>query len=123
MGTPQGNADTSNLVKSYAEHLNDLFVLETLGEKRGYFVEAGALDGVQVSNTLLLEESYGWTGICVEPDPQLYAELVENRTCICEQVCLYDGSPVTFVTGVRGWGGSLTTCTKQLGRIGNWASE
>ena len=106
MGTPQGDADIPNLVKSYGENLNDLFVLDTLGEKRdGYFVEAGALDGVQVSNTLLLEESYGWTGICVEPDPQLYAELVENRTCICEQVCLYDGSAVTFVTGVRGWGG------------------
>ena len=82
-------------MKSYApENLNDLFVLETLGKERGgYFVEAGALDGVQASNTLLLEEDYGWTGICVEPDPQLYAELVENRTCICENACLYEAAP------------------------------
>ena len=94
-------------MKSYApENHNDLFVLETLGKKRGgYFVEAGALDGVQASNTLLLEEDYGWTGICVEPDAQLYAELLENRTCVCENACLYDGSDVMFVAGVRGWGG------------------
>jgi hypothetical protein len=32
----------------------------------GFFVEAGAYDGVIVSNTLLMEAMYGWTGECHE---------------------------------------------------------
>jgi hypothetical protein len=31
-------------------------------KKGGFFVEAGAYDGVVVSNTLLMEVEYGWTG-------------------------------------------------------------
>jgi FkbM family methyltransferase len=82
-------------------------VIDALDGKRdGYFVEAGALDGIHVSNTLLLEEEFGWSGICVEPDPQLFEELRRNRRCVCEAACLYDGSTdVTFMAGARGWGG------------------
>jgi hypothetical protein len=31
-------------------------------KKGGFFVEAGAYDGVVVSNTLLMEHKFGWTG-------------------------------------------------------------
>ena len=102
-------ARARNERKSYSEprNQNDLFVVDILGGKRnGYFVEAGALDGIHGSNTLLLEEDYGWSGICVEPDPQLFAELRRNRRCVCESVCLYDRCGyVEFMGGVRGWGG------------------
>jgi FkbM family methyltransferase len=86
---------------------NDLFVIDVLGGKRdGFFVEAGALDGIQASNTLLLERDFGWSGICVEPDLQLFEELVQNRSCLCENVGLYDTrGEVEFMGGVRGWGG------------------
>lgn len=98
-------------MKSYSEpaNRNDLFVLDALaGKRNGYFVEAGALDGVQVSNTLLLEEDHGWTGLCVEPDPQLFEELGHNRRCICANACLYDQPGVVeFIVGARGWGGVL----------------
>jgi FkbM family methyltransferase len=95
-------------LKSYSErNRNDLFVVDVLnGKRNGYFVEAGALDGIQVSNTLLLEEDYGWSGLCVEPDPELFEELCQNRRCMCEKACLYDGrTEVVFMGGVRGWGG------------------
>ena len=32
-------------------------------KKNGFFIEAGAYDGVVASNTLLMEVMYDWTGI------------------------------------------------------------
>jgi hypothetical protein len=104
---------------------NDLFVLDTLSGKRGgFFVEAGALDGIQGSNTLLLERDYGWTGICVEPDRGLFAELARNRACVCENACLYrtaakSRSSKALEAGVA----SKTTCPTSTPSIGSRANE
>jgi FkbM family methyltransferase len=54
----------------------------------GYFVEAGAYDGLTFSNTYLLE-SLGWTGLLVEPHPRIADLCRENRPgSIVEQVAL-----------------------------------
>jgi FkbM family methyltransferase len=50
-----------------------------LGPGRGVFVEAGANDGVRQSNTYHLEKFHGWTGLLVEPVPELAAECRRNR--------------------------------------------
>jgi FkbM family methyltransferase len=69
----------------------DLFVLEVLGGMRGgFFLDSGAADGVSVSNTRLVEASFGWQGICVEPNERMFAALVKNRRCRCLNCCLYD---------------------------------
>lgn len=74
-----------------SQHGQDAYVLQLLGHKRfGYFLDSGASNGVRCSNTRLLEQSYGWTGICVEPDTSFFSELVRNRRCICVNCCLYD---------------------------------
>ena len=45
------------------------WVLEKTNFRRdGFFLEMGATDGVDRSNTLLLEREYGWIGILAEPD-------------------------------------------------------
>jgi FkbM family methyltransferase len=55
----------------------------------GYFVEAGANDGVTESNTLLLERQFGWTGLLVEPVPALAAQCRRNRpNALVEEVAL-----------------------------------
>ena len=46
---------------------------------QGTFIEAGAADGLLESNCLALEESFGWNGANVEPDPFLFDRLVVNR--------------------------------------------
>ena len=56
----------------------------------GFFLDSGASDGVQESNTQLLEESFGWKGICIEPNATYFAALVKNRRCFCVNCCLYD---------------------------------
>jgi FkbM family methyltransferase len=50
-----------------------------LGRDGGIFIEAGANDGVRQSNTYHLERFHGWTGLLVEPVPELAAECRSNR--------------------------------------------
>jgi FkbM family methyltransferase len=57
-------------------------------KKNGYFVEAGALDGINGSCTYTLEKDFGWKGILVEPGNS-YSAMVKNRpNSICTNVCL-----------------------------------
>lgn len=49
------------------------------GQTGGTFVELGANDGLQQSNTLALETLYGWSGFLIEADPELAAECRSNR--------------------------------------------
>uniref|UniRef100_A0A2P2IF97 Protein Star-like n=2 Tax=Hirondellea gigas TaxID=1518452 RepID=A0A2P2IF97_9CRUS len=61
-----------------------------LGPKRGgFFVEAGALDGQFLSNTLPLERELGWTGLLVEANSRSYQELQKrNRKAWLSPACL-----------------------------------
>lgn len=87
----------------------DFFVLEVLGGLReGFFLDSGAYDGVRVSNTQLLEVSFAWRGICVEPNTDAFSKLVKNRRCYCVNCCLYDRqSTVEFVEQASVLGGIL----------------
>jgi FkbM family methyltransferase len=65
---------------SYSQLGQDLKVLEVYKHKKdGYFIEIGANDGINLSNTYLLETQYNWKGICVEPIPSKYELLIVNR--------------------------------------------
>lgn len=48
-------------------------------KRNGYFVEIGAYDGVQTSNTFMLEQQLNWTGVLVEPLPGPFAVLRSLR--------------------------------------------
>jgi FkbM family methyltransferase len=55
----------------------------------GVFVEAGANNGVDQSNTMYFEKHRGWTGLLVEPIPELARRGRTNRPeCIIEQAAL-----------------------------------
>lgn len=45
----------------------------------GFFVEAGANDGYNQSNTYYFERFKGWSGVLVEPIPELFRECVVER--------------------------------------------
>ncbi len=51
----------------------------------GTYLEMGALDGVEFSNTLYLQEAHGWHGLLIEANPTSYGALVKNRP---DDVCL-----------------------------------
>lgn len=65
---------------SHAGFRQDIAALIINGFKRnGSFIEIGACDGVVISNTLLLEKEFGWSGVLVEPDEVWHDALLANR--------------------------------------------
>lgn len=69
------------------------------GLRNGYFVDVGAYDGEELSNTFVLEKRYDWKGICIEPQPKQFETLQKKRSCICLQTAVSDrsGERVSFV--------------------------
>ncbi|XP_065350198.1 uncharacterized protein LOC135946083 [Cloeon dipterum] len=64
----------------------DIFVNVTNG---GYFIECGAFDGEEISNTLDLEERYNWTGALIEGSPKNFRNLTaRNRKSTLVPACL-----------------------------------
>ncbi len=55
----------------------------------GYFIEIGAYDGITFSNTAFLEKQRKWRGICVEPMPNAFNKLKNNRKCDLINGCIY----------------------------------
>ena len=49
----------------------DRRIMAYLPKTPGFFIEAGANDGIRQSNTHVLEKKFGWTGLLVEPIPRL----------------------------------------------------
>ena len=72
---------TSNRFKeSRSQALQDLFVLAVTEKRNGFFLEIGGFHSEQLSNTYLLEKSFGWRGVTVEYLPDNAAEIASNRT-------------------------------------------
>uniref|UniRef100_A0A6C0DJM7 Methyltransferase FkbM domain-containing protein n=1 Tax=viral metagenome TaxID=1070528 RepID=A0A6C0DJM7_9ZZZZ len=64
-------------------------------KKNGCFIEIGASDGIELSNTYLLETQYNWKGICVEPIPYRYNKLIKNRpNSYCSNKAVYSKSGI-----------------------------
>jgi FkbM family methyltransferase len=67
----------------YSQSDQDKWVTEFYqNKKNGFFVEVGAYDGIQTSNTFFFEESLGWDGVCIEANPNVFNSLVKNRKSI-----------------------------------------
>ena len=53
--------------------------VKPLNKRTPFFIEAGALDGEIISNTLYFELKYDWTGLLVEPNPVYLPSLVGKK--------------------------------------------
>jgi FkbM family methyltransferase len=93
----------------------DQKLVELMSYENGVFIEVGANDGIQQSNTRRFEEFHGWTGILVEPSEILFSKLRNNRpNSKCFQCALgsfeenntfadgdFDGSLMSSIDGER----------------------
>lgn len=74
---------------SYSQFNIDLYLCELFkNSKKGFFIEAGANDGISQNNTYLLEKKLNWDGLLVEPNPHAYNICKRNRSCIVENYAL-----------------------------------
>jgi FkbM family methyltransferase len=93
---------------SHPSTRNDEWVIKEVfqGMRAGYYVEAGAFDGLTHSNTLALERSFCWDGLLIEPHPTYIPQVHENRP---------DATLIPKALGVTG----MTKATLLLG--GQWS--
>jgi len=100
-----GYGQLSNGWTYYSQGGQDRYVNERFFHdmKRGVFVDIGAYDGVHISNTFFFEEELDWTGLCVEPIPEIFERLKRNRTCDCVQGCVSDLKGERPFLRVRGY--------------------
>ncbi len=97
-------------LKFYSQYQQDQYAYENFfkGKRNGVFVDIGAHDGVTLSNTYFFEKSMGWTGICVEPIPEVFARLKANRKCICVEGCIFDKRSTVPFLKISGWAEMLS---------------
>jgi len=88
----------SLIPKSKSQITQDLFVIsESNFKKNGFFVEFGATDGINFSNTYMLEKEFNWNGILVEPAKVWWIELLKNRpNVVTESLCVWKESNVNI---------------------------
>lgn len=80
-------------MKFYSQFGQDEFIYNSFfkNKKDGFFVDIGASDPVEGSNTLFFEE-LGWNGILVEPNKFDVEKLRQKRKSPVENVAIYNKS-------------------------------
>jgi FkbM family methyltransferase len=67
----------------YGQYGQDLFLesfLKFLPKKDHYtYIDIGAYDGLTLSNSRFLDSNNNWGGVCIEANPSVYLQLVQNR--------------------------------------------
>jgi FkbM family methyltransferase len=65
----------------YSQCQEDIFLNEHIfkNKQNGIYIELGALDGVLYSNTKFFEDTLNWSGILIEPHPDKFILLQQNR--------------------------------------------
>lgn len=102
------------MMQYYSQYGQDRYIQETFFRdyQGGTFVEFGALDGLLDSNTLFFEREKDWTGVLIEPNPEAFALLQQNRPqCKNENVAISSVDSVMrfkkISGGFLGWSGLL----------------
>ena len=78
-------------MKFYSQYGQDRRLYQEIfhNKRKGFFVDVGAHDGRSLNNTLFFQENLDWTGINIEPNPMVFAQLEKNRPkCINERVAI-----------------------------------
>ena len=66
---------------SKSQVFQDLFVLFYMNKKKtGYFIEVGGGNGVDISNSFILEKNFNWKGMICEPNIYLQENIKKNRS-------------------------------------------
>ncbi len=98
----------------YSQAGEDKAVYEAFFEKpkvrNGFFVELGAFDGLNLSNTKFFEDYLGWKGLLIEPTPGEFEKLTHNRPrCILVNAAVSAAEGEVSFLGTGGTAGMIHT--------------
>ena len=83
--------------KSISQLYQDVNVITFFNKKEKlFFVDIGANDGINMSNTCLLEKEYKWFGICSEPLPEAFEKLIKCRSVDCDNNAVFNKTGLTL---------------------------
>lgn len=76
----------------YVNHFSKL-------KRRGSYLDIATNEPMSISNTFFFDRCLGWSGICVEANPQYFEPIYTQRSCHLVPTCLTteDGTKVSFV--------------------------
>lgn len=81
----------NNIEKSYSQYGQDIYADRYFDKKQnGVFLDIGAYDGINGSNTYFFESFRSWKGLCVEPIKTQYELLRKNRKCYVENYAIFN---------------------------------
>jgi len=94
----------------YSQVSQDKYIYQTFfkNKKNGFFLDIGAHDGIDKSNSFFFEKYMDWNGICVEPIPEVFERLRNNRNCICVNSGISDKNGVATFWKIEGYSEMLS---------------
>jgi len=102
----------------FSQFGQDRFVDEFFNKKtNGVFLDIGANEGVHISSTYFLEKYRNWSGICIEPLPNEFKKLTENRTSINLNIGITDFDGEEDFIYVEGYANMLSGITKNYNQM------
>lgn len=109
------NLSYNQELKYVSQNGQDNYFHSIFGDKTdGTYVEVGAHNGIQFSNTYIFQQ-LGWRGMCIEPIPEAFRQLCVNRdkNCVCIQGCIADFSGEAQFLHVDGLSEMLSGLTQK----------
>jgi FkbM family methyltransferase len=85
--------------RHHAQLNQDIFALLMNRFRSGYFMEIGANDGFSLSNTLYLEEYFGWSGALIEANPRYMESLAHRKAVVVNRAIAERSGEAEFVDG------------------------
>jgi FkbM family methyltransferase len=75
----------------YSQNNEEEYILRHFKGRTGNFLDCGAYNGIDLSNTRALME-LGWDGICFEPNPDIFEKLAHNcmqfKNVLCYEMAI-----------------------------------
>ncbi|MFA6066323.1 MAG: FkbM family methyltransferase [Candidatus Babeliaceae bacterium] len=99
------------IIRTYVSQVGqDKFLHERYfnDQRKGFFVDIGAHDGLEFSNTYFFEKELGWEGICFEPLAGAFELLLKNRNCMCVNACVGNTCGLVKFFAVKGYAEMLS---------------
>ena len=108
---PLRDKRTSTSLPYRSQHGQDEYLNENLflNQTEGFFLEAGALDGVHTSNTYFFEKHLSWRGLLVEPTPNFIPQIKFSRSADVFHGCVSSRpGTMSFIPGKVSGHGQLS---------------